>query len=79
MPIERTNKLLKEIDNRFTYHPQKPDQIPRFEEIRNAGKRFAKTIVFCCPESEELLIAFTKIDEAVMFANASIARNEKGE
>lgn len=29
-----------------------------------------------CPESRERSLAFTKIDEAVMWANASIARNE---
>jgi hypothetical protein len=29
-----------------------------------------------CPESREKSLAITKIEEAVMWANASIARNE---
>jgi len=29
-----------------------------------------------CPDSREKSLAFTKLEEAVMWANASIARNE---
>ena len=29
-----------------------------------------------CPDSRELSVALTKLEEAVMWANAAIARNE---
>lgn len=65
-----------DIENRFSYHPPKPGQGERYGIIRDAGKTLALTISAICPESRELSTALTKVDEAVMFANAAIARNE---
>ncbi len=65
-----------DLDNKFTHHPPKNDQTGRYEEIRNQGKSFAKAIAEHCPNSREKSLAMTKIEEAVMWANASIARNE---
>lgn len=66
-----------DIENLFTYHPPKPDQIPRFEQIREAGKDFATLLNDCAPGSPERSTALAKIREAVMWANAAIACNEK--
>jgi hypothetical protein len=60
----------------FTYHPPKPDQLPRYEEIRDYARTFAATILVDCPASQERSLALTRLEEAVMWANASIARNE---
>ena len=65
-----------DIKNRFTYHAPKQDQISRYEEIRANAKIFAELIDMDCPDSREKSIALTKLDEVVMWANASIARNE---
>lgn len=65
------------IQHRFTYHPPKADQPPRYEEIRDMAKRLAVTIDTNCPESREKSLAITKIEEAVFWANAAIARNEQ--
>jgi len=65
------------IDNNFVYHAPKEDQPKRYELIRNTIKNAAKIISENCPSSRELSIAINKLDEAVMWANASIARNEK--
>jgi len=65
-----------EIDNIFTYHAPSADQQKRYEEIRRVAMRLAHLINAICPESREKSIAMTNIQQAVMWANASIAINE---
>jgi len=65
-----------DLETRFTYHAPKERQAERYEELRLFGRRFAAHIMSECPESRERSLAITKIEEAVMWANASIARNE---
>ena len=65
-----------DIANRFTYHSPKGDQAQRYVEIRDAGKCLAEMIQDLCPDSREKSLAITKLEECVMWANASIARNE---
>lgn len=72
----RRESDLKELDKRFTYHAPKPGQPQRYEQIRTEGKILACYILDLCPDSRERSIAFTKLEEAVMWANAAIARNE---
>ena len=64
------------IEDNFTYHPPKGDQTERYKLIRAQGLAFAKFIIEKCSVSRESTIAITKIEEAVFWANASIARNE---
>ena len=66
----------KELDNRFTYHAPKGNQQSRYENIRKQGRDFVNAIVLQSPESREQSLALTKIEEAVMWANAAIARRE---
>ena len=65
-----------EIENNYTYHAPKEGQPERYERIRYKAKMLAAYINENCPDSREKSIAFTKLEEAVMWANASIARNE---
>lgn len=78
--IERTYepspRVDAQIDKAFVYHPPKPDQLPRYGVLRQMAEAFARTGVALTPESREQSIALTKIEEAVMFFNAAIARNE---
>lgn len=67
---------MEEIVNRFTYHASKDDQPKRYEEIRRIALTLATVVYSSCPESRERSLALTKIEEAVMWANAAIARNE---
>jgi len=67
---------MKNFEIDFTYHPPKNNQTERYENIRNKAKEFALLIEECCPQSREKSLSFTKIEEAIMWANASIARNE---
>ena len=71
------NSLMRaDIGRRFTYHAPKPGQPERYTQIRDTAKEFAVLLVTECPESRELSLALTKLEEAVMWANAAIARNE---
>lgn len=74
--IDRVSTVIADLENRFTYHRPTASQPERYERMRAAGLEFARLIARLSPESREQSIAFTKIDEAVMWANAAIARNE---
>ena len=65
-----------DLDNIYKYHSPKPGQAERYENIRETGKLLALLVTAECPASRERSKALTKIEEAVMWANASIARNE---
>ena len=65
-----------DIERNFSYHAPKDDQLERYQRIREKAKLLAAYIDEKCPDSREKSLAFTKIEEAVMWANASIARNE---
>jgi hypothetical protein len=65
-----------ELISRFTYHPPKENQAERYSEIREQAFSFAEYISVNCPPSREQSLAFTALEECVMWANAAIARNE---
>ena len=66
---------LAELERRFVYH--KPDESKKqfHETIRAMGHEFAFKELEFCPDCRERSLAITKIEEAVMWANAAIARN----
>lgn len=64
------------IDNDFKYHAPNEDKVPRHEAVRDAAKLLALRIMALCPDCRERSIAITKSEEAMMWANAAIARNE---
>lgn len=63
------------IERAFTYHPPKEGQINLYHRIRYEAHLLAEFIDDHCPENREKSIAITKLEEVVMWANASIARN----
>lgn len=77
--LQSTNRkdyMNKIIENNFTYHAPKGDQSERYILIRETAKNLAYIIDSDCPNSREKSLAMTKLEECVMWANASIARNE---
>ena len=66
----------KKLENNFKYHAPQGNQAARYEEIRLQAKNLAKALMKFCPPSRELSVALTELETAVMWANASIARNE---
>ena len=67
---------IKEIEKRFTYHAPKEGQPELYECIRHVARDFATCINDLCPDSREKSLAITRLEETVMWANASIARAE---
>lgn len=65
------------LNERFTYHPPFGNQPLRYEKIRSMAWVFAEYLVNNCPDSRELSLAITKLEETVFFANAAIARHEE--
>jgi hypothetical protein len=71
-----TRKIL-DLKNRFTYHPPKDQAtIETFAFIRDMGYELAKSIEAVVPAGRELSLSITAIEEAVMWANAGLARNQ---
>jgi hypothetical protein len=64
------------IDNNFTYHPPEDCKVIKYEEIRAIGKDMAETLTILCPPGRDLETAITRLEESIMWANASIARGE---
>lgn len=73
------DEMREQINNNFKYHPPKGDQVDRYTDIRDVAKGLAIAIDDYCPNSREKSLAITKLEEAVMWANASISRNETSE
>lgn len=63
------------IENDYTYHPPSPDQIPKFQAIRDEAKSLAHLIDALVPDGREKSLALTNLDQVVFWANAGIARN----
>ena len=70
MPVDKDN---------FTYHEPFEETLQRYKEIRTLAKMFSDVVDNLVPKSREASLAQTKIEEAVMWANAGITRNVKKE
>lgn len=68
---------ITELKNRFTHHAPFGDQTHRYVMIRNGALRLAEQINHLTPKTREQSLAFTNLEQAVFWANAAIARNEK--
>jgi hypothetical protein len=66
----------EDLANRFTYHAPKGDQAQRYEKLRFNGGNLAEMIDELAPDSREKSLALSSLEQAVMWANAAIARNE---
>lgn len=65
-----------DIEKLFTYHAPYGDQVARYQALREQALAFAEEIELRCPASAERTLAIRRLQEAVMWANASIAINE---
>lgn len=64
-----------EIDRRFNYYPPAtPDRRVAHEKTRAAMKRCANFVQKNTPDCREKSLAITKLEEAMFWANAAIAR-----
>ncbi len=64
--------------NNFCHHaPTGEEQTKRYADVRGTLNTAADHFLTICPASRELSLALTKLEEAMFWANAAIARNEK--
>ena len=63
----------EDLNNWFTYHAPKSEQLPKYNIIRDSALAFANVILENTPSSSDQTAAIRKVREAVMTANASIA------
>lgn len=64
----------EELNTRFTYHAPKPGQSELYQALRDKAKELAQLMVTSCPDSRELSLAITSLEESTFWANAAIAR-----
>lgn len=69
----------QEIETRFTYHSPTADQPAIYVRIRELGRHFAEILCEVCPESRELSLALTNLEQSIFWANAAVARRSKSE
>lgn len=66
----------QELANRFIHHPPTGTKPERHEAIRGEAYRLALVINEFCDDSREKRLAITKLEEAMFWSNAAIARRE---
>lgn len=65
----------EKIENNFTHHPLKKGQLEKHVRLREMAKDFAYLIDEVCPQSREQSVAYTKLEEVVMWADNALVRN----
>ena len=65
-----------QIESSFTYHTPKPGQPEVYQRIRDKAKELAYIIDEVCGPTRERALAMTNLEQAVMWANAGVARGE---
>lgn len=78
MPYILSPHVRRQIMEAFTYHAPRAEtsQSFRYEDLRTEARDLAMRIAVMTPPSREQALALTKLEEAIMWANAAIARNE---
>lgn len=65
----------QELNTRFTYHaPSNEQEIQFYQEMRRRAKDLATFVDRSVQPSREQSLAITHLEEAVMWANAAVAR-----
>ena len=67
---------MADIERNFKYHAPTDAKVAFHEAVRAEAKNLAMFILNNCPPGRETSIAITKIEEAMMWANAAIARGD---
>lgn len=69
--------MTQDIDRRFDHHPPKDKEtIELHQTVRIEVKLAAELFDAVLPEGREKALALTKLEEALFWANAAIARKE---
>lgn len=74
MPKESTVNLKARIENDFNYHAVNPVGVNSMASLRFDLRTCAKLIEALVPDGRERCIALTRLEEAMFWSNAGIAR-----
>lgn len=70
------DKLRDRVIHNHTYHsPPSEAEALKHQIVRDVTAKCALDLISLCPVSRELSIALTKMEEAMTWANAALARN----
>ena len=70
--------MIYELLRRFAYHPPKTEQVKaEHQAIRTHCSVVAEAFDEILPDGREKSLAITKLEEAMMWGNAAIARNQE--
>ena len=68
---------LADLEHRFAYHPPKDaERVQAHEAVRAFTGRLARDFENLLPNGREKSLAITKLEEAMFWANAAIAREQ---
>lgn len=65
-----------DLDRRFDYHRPDDEKGLRHQKVRDAARTLAEVANTLVRENREQSLAFTKIEEAMFWLNAAIARED---
>jgi hypothetical protein len=77
MKYQPTEQDMDRDENNVNHHVPFGDQAERYQGNRACALVLIASFRGNCPPSRELSLALTKVEEALFWANAAIARNEK--
>ncbi len=67
------------LEYNFVHRSPTKEQIKNYDTIRESFKEIATLISEICPESREKTESLVNLEQAMFWANASIAREKKPE
>ena len=67
--------LTDRIINDFRFHPATAETGPKHQAVREAAELCAHKFTSLVPQGRELSTALTKLEEAMFWANAAVARS----
>lgn len=74
--VDEQVKQYLDIENSFVYHAPKPDQLPRYEELRDKARELAHLLTLITPAGRYQSLAITHLENSIMWANKAIACDE---
>lgn len=75
--VDPVAQLHDRVERDFRYHAPRPDQLPKYELLRDTARHLAHVMVDLVPPSRELSRALSSLEDAVMQANSGIARHDR--
>lgn len=67
---------LSDVEHNMTNHTPSAEGIEKIEQLRAKAKELGNLVNELCPNSREKSLAHTNLEQALMWANASIARQK---